>query len=52
MPDIKMAPYVLGAYVVVWLVLTGYLGYLAVKIAKLKQEVTYLSDTVRKSPSP
>ncbi len=48
MPDIKMAPYVLGAYVVAWLLLTGYIGYLAVKIAKLKQEITHLSDTVRK----
>lgn len=52
MPDIKMAPYVLGAYVVAWLVLTGYVAYLAVKIARLKKEVAHLSDTVRKPPSP
>ena len=50
MPDIQMAPYVLGAYVVAWLVLSGYLGYLGVKIARLKQEVAHLSDTARRTP--
>ncbi len=49
MPDIQMAPYVLGAYIGVWLLLAGYLAYLAMKVAKLQQEIRHLSDTVKKS---
>ncbi|MFA5867235.1 MAG: CcmD family protein [Actinomycetota bacterium] len=49
MPDIQMAPYVLGAYIGAWLVLTGYVAYLAVKVSQVKKELVHLSDTLKKS---
>ncbi len=49
MPDIQMAPYVLGAYIGAWLVLAGYVAYLAVKVSRVKQELVHLGDTVKKS---
>lgn len=49
MPDIQMAPYVLGAYVGAWLFLTGYVAYLAVTVAKVKKELAHLNDTVKKT---
>jgi CcmD family protein len=48
MPDIQMAPYVLGAYMGIWLVIAGYLGYLAFKISKAQKEIKHLSETVKK----
>ena len=49
MPDIQMAPYVLGAYVGVWLVLTGYVAYLAFRVSRVDKELSHLRDTVKKS---
>lgn len=49
MPDIQMAPYVLGAYIGAWLILTGYVAYLALRVSQVNKELTYLSDTVKKS---
>ncbi len=49
MPDIQMAPYVLGAYVGAWLVLTGYVAYLAFGVSQVKKELAHLIDTVKKS---
>lgn len=48
MPDIQMAPYVLGAYMGAWLVLAGYLGYLAFRVSKAQQEIKHLSETTKK----
>lgn len=48
MPDIQMAPYVLGAYMGVWLIVAGYLGYLALRVSKAHQEIKHLSETIKK----
>jgi CcmD family protein len=48
MPDIQMAPYVLGAYAGAWLVLTGYLAFLAFKVSQLNREVEHLKETAGK----
>jgi CcmD family protein len=49
MPDIQMAPYVLGAYIGAWLVLTGYVVYLALGVSRVKKELAHLRATVKKS---
>lgn len=49
MPDIQMAPYVLGAYVGAWLVLAGYVAYLAARVSKVNKELAHLSETVKKT---
>lgn len=49
MPDIQMAPYVLGAYVGAWLLLAGYVAYLASAVSRVKKELAHLSDTVKKT---
>jgi CcmD family protein len=49
MPDIQMAPYVLGAYIGVWLVITGYVVYLALGVSRIQKELSHLRDTVKKS---
>jgi len=49
MPDIQMAPYVLGAYIGAWLILTAYVAYLAAKTAGVKKELAHLSETVKKT---
>ncbi len=49
MPDIQMAPYVLGAYIGAWLVLGGYVAYLAFGVSRVRKELAHLNDTVKKS---
>ncbi|MFH1736323.1 MAG: CcmD family protein [Actinomycetota bacterium] len=48
MPDIQMAPYVLGAYIGAWLILAVYLVFLSVKVSRIKKEIKYLEETVKK----
>ena len=48
MPNIQMAPYVLGAYMGAWLVLAGYLTYLAIRVSKAQKEIAHLSETIKK----
>ena len=48
MPDIQMAPYVLGAYVGAWLVLAVYLAFMSVKVSRIKKEIEHLEETVKK----
>lgn len=49
MSDIQMAPYVLGAYIGAWLVLTGYVAYLALRVSRVNKELAHLRDAVKKS---
>jgi len=49
MPDIQMAPYVLGAYVGAWVVFAAYVGYLAYRVARIGKEIAHLQKTVEKS---
>ncbi len=48
MPDIEMAPYVLGAYILGWAVLVGYLVYLAFRMSKISREVEHLKELLKK----
>jgi len=48
MPDIQMAPYVLGAYVGAWLVLAVYVVFLSAKVSRVKKEIEHLEETVKK----
>lgn len=48
MPDIQMAPYVLGAYISAWLILAVYLVFLSVKVSRIKKEIKHLEETVKK----
>ncbi len=44
MPDIQMAPYVLGAYIV----LAVYVVFLSAKVSRVKKEIEHLEETVKK----
>lgn len=48
MPEIAMAPYVLAAYMLAWLVLVGYLVYLAARMSRIESEVAHLKEIVKK----
>jgi CcmD family protein len=48
MPDIQMAPYVLGAYVGAWVVLAVYVASLAMRVSRVSKELAHLNDTIKK----
>ncbi len=48
MPDIEMAPYVLASYIGAWVILIGYLIYLATRMSRISEEVKHLKEVVEK----